>query len=108
MKEQKKKPTTRRHECSFIYCVWFRKHAVQGPPFCVEVTCKTHRMQWTALTGDLDHARTMIDNFPIVCGGMANTLDEEGLVLPGQGDCILGKIPPLEPHTNEGFEEAER
>jgi hypothetical protein len=78
-------------ECSFTYCIWFRKNDPAGPAYCVEITCTVHqpRATWAGLTNSLEIAKKLIDEFPLVSGGIAS--GEDAYLI--HEDCIIGKIP---------------
>lgn len=81
----------KRKDCSFSFCIWFRKNDPDGPRYCLEINCTTHESKWTALTDSLRLCENIIDEFPLsVCGGLA--FGKDGFPIPDA--CILGKIPP--------------
>lgn len=77
--------------CSFIYCLFFRKNCPEGPAYCIEITCTVHKPKasWHALTNSLEQAVGIINEFPIVSGGLSSAED----CFPPHPDCIIGKIP---------------
>lgn len=95
-----KKPngTKKRKDCSFTYCVWFRKNDPEGPPFSIEINCTTHEAKWFGFTSSLEMCEHIIDGFPLtVCGGIASGKD----CFPIPDECLLGKIPRKPVIANE-------
>lgn len=90
-RKSKSKPKQEFKECNFLYCIWFRKEQTIGPRYTVEVSCLTHSATWSCMTNDLKFGIEIINDFPLVTGGLA--LGAGALKI--NSDCILTKIPPF-------------
>src|SRR5262249_25633650 len=86
-------------ECKSTFNVWLRnvgKEEPEGPDYCLEVTCTTHkpRCLWTAMSNNFAFIENVAKQFPLVSGGMWFT---EDAFAPHPNCTIIPRIPHLAP-----------
>lgn len=76
-------------------CVFTKSIILRGDSelkYCIDVQCETHKAKWFATCNSLDRCEDVLNNFPLIGGGICMRTETGFEAYKITTDCIIGCI----------------